>query len=77
MHARRIRSKKIKPSVPTCSRDSAARRADRRVGARVAVEYLYDLFAASPQELFSRVSVLSVLDLVKSDRDLLTDKGVL
>jgi len=37
------------------------------------VEYLSDLFAASPLELFSRVSVLSVLDHVKKDRDLFPD----
>jgi len=71
MHTRRIRSEKTKIRVPLRSRESAARRlADRRLGGMAIVEYLSDLFAASPLEVFSRVSVLSVLDHVKKDRDL-------
>lgn len=66
-HARRI------DPTPIPFRDSAARLADRRIGGMAVAEYLYDLFAASPLELFSRISVLSVLDHVKKDRDLFPD----
>jgi hypothetical protein len=38
------------------------------------VDYLFDLFAASPFELFSRLSVLSVLDQVKKDKSLFPDR---
>ena len=73
MHTSRIRPEKIKVRLPIHSRDSAKRLRDRRLGGMAIVEYLSDLFAASPLELFSRVSVLSVLDHVKKDRDLFPD----
>ena len=71
-HSRRIRRKSLEAYIPVRSRDSA-RLADRRVGGIAVVEYLYDLFASSPLELFSRISVLGVLDQVKKDRDLFPD----
>ncbi len=73
MHTRRIRLQRIDVRVPTHSRESAERLKDRRLGGMAVVEYLYDLFAASPLEVFSRVSVLGVLDHVKKDRDLFPD----
>ncbi len=72
MHTSRTRLAKIKVRVPIRSQESE-RLADRRFGGMAIVEYLSDLFAASPLELFSRVSVLNVLDHVKKDRDLFPD----
>ena len=47
--------------------------ADRRLGGMILMDYLFDLFAASPFEVFSRLSVLSVLDEVKKDKTLFPD----
>jgi hypothetical protein len=72
-HARRIR--RDVPLIPALahSRQFDAQLADRRLGGTVVLDYLFDLFAASPFEAFSRVSVLSVLDQVKKDRELFPD----
>ena len=54
----------------------AARRSEpphdlsRRFGGLVVLQYLMDLFGDSPKELFSRIDVLTVLDVVKNDRAL-------
>jgi hypothetical protein len=71
------RAHRISPAEPKAririeldSRDREARLRDRRIGGMVVVDYLYDLFEASPLEAFSRISVLSVLDRVRKDRDL-------
>ncbi len=48
--------------------------ADRRLGGKILVDYLFELFAASPMELFSRVGVLTVLEQVKKDKSLFPDK---
>jgi hypothetical protein len=69
-HVRRIRPKMAKVPATVRSRESNARLEDRRLGGMVLVDYLFDLFAASPFEVFSRVSVLSVLDQVKRDQGL-------
>ena len=71
-HARRISSARTKARIRIDfdSRDAGARLKDRRTGGMVVVDYLYDLFAASPLELFSRISVLSVLEHVRKDREL-------
>jgi hypothetical protein len=69
-HIRRIRPARAEGLIPVQSRDPAARLKDRRLGGMVVIDYLHDLFAASPYEVFSRVTVLSVLDHVKKDRDL-------
>jgi len=42
----------------------------RRLGGLIVVEYLMNLFGASPKELFGRVDILAVLDGVKKDRTL-------
>jgi hypothetical protein len=49
--------------------------ADRRLGGKILVDYLFELFAASPLELFSRVGVLTVLEQVKKDKSLFPDKA--
>ena len=69
-HIRRIRPARAEAVIPIHSGEPAARLRDRRLGAMVVIDYLHDLFAASPYEFFSRVSVLSVLEHVKKDRDL-------
>jgi len=66
----RIRRQMANAKTLVHSRESTARLADRRFGGMVIVDYLFDLFAASPFEWFSRLNVLSVLDQVKKDKDL-------
>lgn len=73
-HTRRTRRETPNPRTLVHSRELAARLADRRLGGMVLVDYLFDLFAASPLEVFSRVSVLSVLDQVKKDKSLFPDE---
>jgi len=58
------------------SSDLNTRLADRRMGGMVLVDYLFDLFAASPLEQFSRLSVLTLLDRVKKDKDLFPDDAL-
>jgi hypothetical protein len=72
-HARRIQPNMA--IVPTLvhSRKLNAQLADRRLGGSVLLDYLFDLFAASPFEVFDRLSVLSVLDQVKNDQALFPD----
>ena len=69
-HTRRIRREPIKAQALVRSRELAVRLAERRLGGMVLVDYLFSLFAASPLEAFSRVSVLSVLDQVRKDNGL-------
>ena len=66
-------SRRVQPNmaiVPTLihSRQLNAQLADRRLGGTILLDYLFDLFAASPFEVFDRLSVLSVLDKVKKDQ---------
>ena len=69
----RIRPKNTNAPTLVHSREFTALLADRRFGGMAVVEYLFDLFAASPLELFSRLSVLTVLDQVKKDKSLFPD----
>ena len=69
-HARKVRPEATAVHRLIHPRDLSARLADSRLGGMVVADYLYDLFAASPLELFSRVSVLAVLDQVKKDNAL-------
>jgi len=73
LHARRIATPKTHRRALR-SRGLAATLAERRLGGMALADYLFELFAASPYELFSRVSVLSVLDQVKKDKALFPDR---
>jgi hypothetical protein len=74
-HPNRIRPTSTRTHKPAHSRELAARLADRRAGGLVVVNYLFDLFAASPLEGFSRLSVLAVLDQVRKDKAVFPDEG--
>lgn len=73
-HARRIQPNIAIVPTPVHSRTSNAQLADRRLGGRILLDYLFDLFAASPFEVFDRLSVLSVLDQVKKNQALFPDR---
>lgn len=68
---RRPKKTKAQKSVP--ARELTGRLGDCRLGGTIMVDYLFDLFAASPFERFSRLNVLSLLDEVKNDKTLFPD----
>ena len=47
----------------------------RPLRGKIIVDYLFDLFAASPFEAFSRLGVLAVLDQVRKDQALFTESA--
>lgn len=73
-HIRRIGPETTNVQTLVHSRELNARLADRRLGGMVVVDYLFELFAASPFEFFSRLNVLSLLDQVKKDKALFPDR---
>ena len=70
---RRIRTGTTGPHVPVRAPHSPTRLSDRCLGGKISVDYLFDLFAASPFEAFSRLSVLAVLDQVRKDQALFAE----
>jgi len=73
-HARSVRSETNNVQTLAHSQEFNNWLADRRLGGMVLVDYLFELFAASPFEGFSRLNVLSVLEQVKKDKTLFFDR---
>ncbi|HEY4362492.1 MAG TPA: hypothetical protein VGN17_16075 [Bryobacteraceae bacterium] len=65
-----------KQSLVTVRHLTHADHRSRQYGGAVILEYLTELFASSPKEIFNRLDILAVLDAVRKDRDLFPEVAI-